>query len=126
MKLAMALRILGPRLAKAAAVLAPLLKNERVQEALIDSAGWARGKSPAAQLRAKIQATTTVADALAGEATTDEARARAEGWAKQAGNLLRVLDLPSASVRTHVSKLASIRRRLGDLQDEIEHSLVDD
>ena len=124
MNLGTALKVLGPRMVKAVAVAAPLLKNEKVQEALLDVASKARGKTPVTQLRTKIEATAAVAVVLADEATSDTDRERAEAWGKQAANLLRVLDLPSANMRGQVNKLASVRKKLAALQDDIERSLT--
>lgn len=114
----------APVIAKQLPKLWPLLlesKNrEKVSKLLTDLAN----SSPTRRLRARVQLTAELADAIAEQAKTDRERAQAEAWSDRARKLQHQLDMPIAGIKEKRAHRREVKGRLQKLQNEMNRSLA--
>ena len=119
-----ALRKGGPVLVKQLPKLWPLLLESSNRKKLREVAGDLASQSPTRRLRANVDVTAQLADAMARDTEASEAdRARATEWARQARNLHLRLDMPVPSRQARAAHRRSVRADLEAIQVEMDDHL---
>ena len=113
----------GPALAKQLPKLWPLLLEPSNRKKLMAFTSDLTNQSPTKRLRARVDLTAELAEAMAKDADAAEDLERATDWAKRARNLHLRLDMPVQGHKAKSEHRASIRAQLVALQAEMNDHL---
>jgi hypothetical protein len=107
-----ALRKGGPMLAKQLPKLWPLLLESSNRKKVVEAASDLASQSPTKRLRARVELTAELADAMVKDSESGEDVERAADWARRARNLLRRLDMPVEGRKAKSAHRMSIREQM--------------
>lgn len=116
----------GPLLAKQLPKLAFLLADPRTRERLLGLAGDVASRTPSKRLRARVDATAIMAESYGEQAASEEERAAATAWAREARRLRSRLEVPVQGRRAGKEHLDAVRADLDALQARINAALSGD
>ena len=113
----------GPWFIKQLPKLWPLLLDAKNREKFMEAAQNVASNSPSKRLAAKAELTAEIANTIAKDASSETERARAEGWAAQARNLVLRLAMPVPDRQARRAHRRRVQAELEQLQREMDGHL---